>query len=380
MELSQIFDELQALVEIESGSSNIEGVERVQKWIARYLMEKLGAAVSIDWIRSPGKAPICHIKGPRTTSDKPILLCGHADTVYPLDPSAPARIEKVAGNLWKGKGILDMKAGLLMACYLAIEWTVEKSFSWEFVINGDEEIGSPFSKSYLQEIAPRYSLGLVFEPSFEDGSLALSRGASASLRIQATGISAHVGRNFKEGASAIAALCHLCTEIEKTCDETTFVNLGKIEGGSAVNVVSSGALLEGNIRSDCEKKIDHLEETLQSLCSSIMEQRPGIELHCTVQLNRPARRLCERQKKLNHCLDQCAKELGQNLQWKKSAGVCDGNTLSAAGLLVLDNIGAGGFGIHSERETLDPATIIPKLKLLRKLIEKVKEDPLWIGK
>lgn len=379
MDLIRFYEELKELVEIDSGSQEIAGVTAVQRWIVHYLQSRLGSdRLQVDWIQgSSGKAQICHIKGPR--KGKPILLCGHSDTVYPFDEKDRATISKLDKGLWKGKGILDMKAGLLMACYLAIELTQSEEVSWDFVINGDEEIGSPGSKGYLEEIAKNYAFGLVFEPCFEDGSLALSRGASGYFKVEALGKSAHVGRNFQQGRSAIAAICSLASEIEKMGSEEIIINLGKIEGGTALNVVSAKASIEGNIRCDCEEKIIALEKKLQKLCGAVRNQRPGIQFHISLTLSRPARKLTEEQRKLNTCLEESAQQLQQTITWKTSAGVCDGNNLSSGGLAVLDNVGPGGFGIHSDRETLDSTTIQPKLKLLRKLIERVKDDPKWFN-
>ena len=57
-----------------------------------------------------------------------------------------------------------------------------KNIGWEVLLVPDEEIGSIYSSPLLADIAKRNHLGLIFEPSFPDGSLVRSRKGTALFR------------------------------------------------------------------------------------------------------------------------------------------------------------------------------------------------------
>ena len=123
------------------------------------------------------------------------------DTVYA--PNHPfKRVEQLDSNLLRGPGVADMKGGLVVML-TALE-ALEKHSSalnigWEVLINPDEEIGSIGSESLLIAAAKRNTLGLIFEPSFADGTLVSSRKGSGNFSVSARGRSAHAGRDFFQG-------------------------------------------------------------------------------------------------------------------------------------------------------------------------------------
>ena len=45
-------------------------------------------------------------------------------------------------------------------------------------------------------------------------------------------------------------------------------------------------------------------------------------------------------------------DLGQEIGWQPSGGVCDGNNIAACGVPVVDTMGARGGSIHSDQEYL----------------------------
>src|ERR1039458_7949783 len=91
--------------------------------------------------------------GPRSSREKPILLLGHLDTVWPLGTlqSMPCRLS--GGRLW-GPGTLDMKAGVAMA-FTALELLIEAGLLQREIVlllTGDEEIGSTASRPITEAL------------------------------------------------------------------------------------------------------------------------------------------------------------------------------------------------------------------------------------
>jgi glutamate carboxypeptidase len=62
-------------------------------------------------------------------------------------------------------------------------------------------------------------------------------------------------------------------------------------------------------------------------------------------------------------LQQCANSLGYPLEWRPSGGVCDGNLLAAAGLPVVDTLGAIGGSLHTYDEFVLVDSIIQRARM-----------------
>ena len=56
-------------------------------------------------------------------------------------------------------------------------------------------------------------------------------------------------------------------------------------------------------------------------------------------------------------------DLGQNIAWKPSGGVCDGNNIAACGVPVVDTMGVRGGAIHSPEEYLIVASLAERAAL-----------------
>lgn len=374
LEHKELLLHLQKLVNISSGSFNIEGVKEVQNYCIEILqrhscLEK--AEVSHQYLQNKEQqSSLLHIYGPRKSNPRArILFCGHADTVFERSNSFKG-VKKLDEFHWTGPGILDMKVGLLMAVSLIIELSgrQDSDLQWDLVITGDEELGSPLSQGYLEKIANNYDLGLVFEPSFEDGALASSRMGSAYLQVEVTGKPAHVGRNFHEGRNAITTICQFASWIDQQQSQNLILNLGTIKGGEKLNIVAQHAYLKANIRfaehNDFKKLIKAINDQVL-----IYQAQNQVQIQLSHHISRPPRTLNRRQKALHTQLMEIAKLLNISLSWRATGGVCDGNNLAAAGLVVLDNIGAQGWGIHTQEETLQITSIEPRLRLLSKLLD-----------
>lgn len=283
-----------------------------------------------------------------------VFLGGHMDTVYPPEHSFQTT-QRLNENILRGPGVADMKGGLIVLLYslLALEQSpLAEKIGWEVLINPDEETGSAGSEPLLIESAKRNHLGLLFEPSHPDGSLVSARKGSINFTVVAKGKAAHAGRDFYKGHSAIFALARFIVNAEELNDphrEIT-VNIGRIEGGEAVNIVPDTAVCYGNIRMKDPDDLPMIMEALQIIVSS--ENQEGISLKLYENSARPPRPFDLKQQTLFDAMRTCGSELDMKLQWKPSGGVCDGNILSGAGLPTIDTLGVIGDHIHTAEEYL----------------------------
>lgn len=101
------------------------------------------------------------------------------------------------------------------------------------------------------DIAKNYQAALVYEPAMTPcGTLAKNRRGSGKFTLIATGKAAHVGRAFDEGRTAICYLAEAICAIHKLNDQRdgVTINVGKIAGGDALNMVPDKAVAKLDVR------------------------------------------------------------------------------------------------------------------------------------
>jgi glutamate carboxypeptidase len=67
---------------------------------------------------------------------------------------------------------------------------------------------------------------------------------------------------------------------------------------------------------------------------------------------RPPKPMTSEAEALFHLVRQAGADLGQDIAWQPSGGVCDGNNIAACGVPVVDTMGVRGGKIHSMEEFL----------------------------
>ena len=303
---------------------------------------------------------------PRKRSDnhgeKPVLLLGHLDTVWPIGTLQimPCRIGE--GRLW-GPGTLDMKVGVAMA-FTAIEMLVEAELlNREIVLllNSDEEIGSPASRPITESLARACSAVFVLEPA-QGLAYKTARKGTGNWRIDIRGVAAHAGVDFEKGASALRELAHVIDAVSGWTElkRGLTVSVGVAGGGSKTNVIPAEAFAEVDVR--IAKKSDgaRIERRFASLKAS--------DKRCTVTIdggiNRPPMERTRGTIKLFAQARTLAAELGFVLDEASTGGASDGNFTSALGIPTLDGMGAVGEGAHASHESVLLEHIAPRTALL----------------
>ncbi|MDR3442289.1 MAG: hydrolase [Legionella sp.] len=282
-----------------------------------------------------------------------ILLSGHMDTVY--SASNPfQKLTYINDNYVNGPGVTDMKGGLIVMLHAltAFEQTEEaQHMGWDVLINSDEEIGSPASSVLFDEIAADYQAALVYEPAMTaTGTLAKNRKGSGKLTLIATGKAAHAGRAFDEGRNAICYLAEAICAVHALNGQRdgVTINVGKIAGGEALNVVPDKAIAKLDVRISLPEDEHWVRNELKHIIGSL--KRPDYFLSIQGDFGRPVKRVCSGTERLFQRVQSLGKELGLAIDWKDSGGCCDGNNLAHHGLPVLDTLGVRGGHIHSSEE------------------------------
>lgn len=368
---------------INSGSRNAEGLERQRDVLLKTLRAMPGATESVPLQQSvvvgdDGTArrhphPDALLLTIRPQAAIQVVMTGHYDTVYPAGSPFQTVVDRDDGALW-GPGIADMKGGIsvMLAAVEAFEAHPAKDrVGVRILLTPDEEIGNPASAPVLAELGASAHLGMTFEPSMPDGSLAAARKGSANWHLTVRGKAAHAGRDFASGRNAVAAAAALAVELHALNGrrEGVTINVAAVSGGGPLNVVPDAAVVRFNARVPDQAAADWTREAVEAIAARPAGDGVTLELHGG--FTRPPKPFDEAQQALFEAIRSAGALLGQSIAWKPSGGVCEGNNLHAAGLPNVDTLGVRGGDIHSENEYAWPESFVERAQLSALILAKI---------
>lgn len=343
--LDRMLKRVSALVRMESPTCEPQAVEAVQKVVAGWAGE-LGGVCRTD---SGGVLEIRF--GHAGATRKPVLLLGHLDTVWPLGTLAgmPWRVE----DGWAyGPGVLDMKAGVVMALEavrLAREADAERPIV--LLLSADEETGSHRSRTRIEQVAKECRAVFVLEPAQgAQGAYKTARKGVGQFRLEIEGVPSHSGVDFSAGHSAIRELAWQIEQISALTDleRGTTLNVGVVGGGTQSNVLAASAWADIDLRVTSLGNAEAVSQKIQAL----QPRDAGCRLRLTGGMNRPPMERTAGTVALFEQARELAAGLGFALEEAATGGGSDGNFTSALGIPTLDGMGAVGRGAHAGNESI----------------------------
>ena len=336
-----------------SGSDNLTGLTAMLELLYSEFVRLPGAKV--ERVALAGTTTRALRVKVRPAAPLQLFFSGHYDTVY--GASHPfQRCELVTPEILRGPGTSDMKGGLvvMLAALQAFEKTPHAAnVGYEILLGPDEETGSQDTTSLLEEAAKHHRFGLVFEPARANGDLVKSRKGTGIFTLTCHGRAAHAGRAPEAGRNAILALCEILPQVAALGLDRTMpgvmVNIGKIHGGGAANIVPDFAEAVINARvTNAGDDILFLKR-LHDICTPFLA-REGYRLEIGGGFNRAPKIESPFETALFGNWQRCGQEFGLTLDWQHVGGGSDGNILAAAGLPNLDGLGCVGDHLHSPEE------------------------------
>jgi glutamate carboxypeptidase len=351
------------LVSIESPSGNKSAVDRAVSLVAGWCESEQGR---VKLHRQSEFGDLLEVSfGPRRAlSTSPLLLLGHLDTVWEMGTirGMPYRKE---GNRISGPGVLDMKAGVVMA-FTAIQILRElKALNRQvkLLLHSDEEIGSPVSRAVTENVARQCGAVYVLEPAQgPQGAYKTARKGVGRYRLEVIGVAAHSGLDFSAGHSAILELARQIERIGGLTGSSTgiTVNAGVIGGGTLSNVVAANAWAEIDVRTPTQRDAARIDRALRGLRAV----DKGCKLRVSGGVNRPPMERTKGTAALFRRAQHLASALGFALEEASTGGGSDGNFTSALGIPTLDGAGAVGAGAHAAHEHILVEHLAPRTALL----------------
>jgi glutamate carboxypeptidase len=373
--MSAYLADLDAIVNIDSGTYTPEGVNRVGAYLAERF-QGWGFATRFKEESQYGNHLLATRQGSLPTGPR-LLFIGHIDTVFAEGEAArrPFALDERDGKrVATGPGVLDMKSGVLLAMYalhLLIENGEDVYQQVTFLCNSDEEIGSPTSKPLIKELAAQNDAVLVFEPGRQEHLVVSARKGSGHYKVEVWGRSAHAGVEPHLGRNAILELASQVQKLQGlngTIPGVT-VNVGVIRGGERTNVVPDYAYCELDVRAADQAGIRAVEQAMQEITQQRIVDGTRVALSGGMS-SQPFERNAQNERLLAH-IKAAGAELGLTIQDVASGGASDANTSSWVGVPTLDGLGTGGGLAHNPGEYVELDYLPRRIALVMGLIKRL---------
>lgn len=356
---------------VNSGSEHMAGLDRM-RGVLREAFGGLPAEVDEPELGA-GRPRALRVRC-RPQAPVQVLLNIHFDTVYGADHSFQ-RCERAGPDLLRGPGVADAKGGILvlMTALQAFErLPVAAGLGWEVLLGPDEEIGSPGSEALYRATAARHRLAMVFEPARENGDLVLARKGTGTLVATCHGRAAHAAKGAEEGRNAILTLAEFVLRAARVPEEypEVSVNIGRIRGGTATNIVPDLAVAELDVRCGRRAEGEGALARLRELAGEL-GAREGYRCELAGGFHRPPLEATPANRALFAAYQECGRALGLAFGGQSVGGGSDGNLFAETGLPVLDGLGPVGGALHSEREWIRPSSLAERARLAALFLAKV---------
>ncbi|MFN8109621.1 MAG: hydrolase [Thermoleophilia bacterium] len=360
---------------IPSGSGNPDGLAEMRSALAARLAP-LECELQ-DVPLASGTAALVARRRPEAALQ--VLLSGHLDTVY--GPDHPVRECRHEGERLVGPGVADMKGGLVVMCAAleAFEAHPDRDgLGWTVVAVPDEELGSPHSGALTRELARRCSLAVVMEPASE-GNPVRSRMGVGVFRLVVQGRAAHAGRNPQEGRNAVVALAELVTDVAGLHDAArgVLVNVARLGGGGATNVVPEFAVAEVDVRVTRPAQARDIPERLEYLAGAVSRRR-DVTIRVEGHFHRPPMMATPGSLALLQAVVECGVPLGLHLEGADVGGGSDAALIADEGVPVVDGMGVVGGELHSALEYCETASLGQRAALLSGLLVRLARAEVWL--
>ncbi|WP_241055071.1 M20/M25/M40 family metallo-hydrolase [Achromobacter xylosoxidans] len=380
-----MLDTMRDLVNIESGSKDVEGVERIAALIGERL-KALGGKVEIlqpaDIFRlddTPERVgPMVHAEF-KGSGQKKIMLIAHMDTVYRngMLKDQPFRID---GDRAYGLGIADDKHGvatILHTLALLRKLDFKDYGTLTVLINGDEEISSPGARATITRLGADQDAVFSFEGGGAEARLTLATSGIGAAYLTVQGKTSHAGARPEGGVNALTELSHQILQLKDLSKPEAGLKLNwtVAQAGTNRNVIPGQATAQADARALKVADFDALERTLQERIQKKL--LPEAKVSIKFEVRRPPLEATPASRALANHGVAIYQELG--LPMKVVDRASGGGTDAAFAALkargpVIEGMGLSGFGAHSnDAEYIQIPSIVPRLYLATRMIMDVSQ-------
>ncbi len=354
---------LRDAVNTDSGSYDKAGVDAVGQLFVDFFARH-GLLTSREPHETYGDAIHVQLDDSRP-NERPILLMGHRDTVFPKGEAArrPFRIED--GRAY-GPGVADMKGGLVINAFVLAAF---KRFGGApaplaGLITSDVEIASPSSRPVIERVARQVRCVFNSEPGRPSGAVVTGRKGGVFMRFEVFGKAAHSGGNFEKGISAIGELAHKIVAMHKLTDlmRGITVNVGTVSGGQSVNTTAPHAEGQIDLRyikpEDRAMMLGKLQEVIDTATV------PGTTAKLEIRGEFLPLTASPASEAMFATYRDAAADAGLDIKGEFSGGCADSGITAAVGAPTLCSTGPVGGNAHTPEEYLEVGSLVPRAQAM----------------
>ena len=376
-ERSAFLETLESLVNLDSGTGDVDDLARVEALLQERLVE-LGFEVEQHPAEAfGGNTLVARHQG---SGDADLMLMIHYDTVFSSGTVAKRPFSSDDSRAY-GPGVGDAKGGIAVILHsLGLLDDLELS-PWgtlTVVFNPDEEKGSFGSRELIAELASEQDAVLSFEPTLgkpgESAVTTVTKGINYAF-LEVEGRASHAGGAPEEGRNAVMELAHQLLQLDDLgdSDKGTTLNWTIVEGGTKRNIIPDSARAEGDMR-----YFDHTEyERVMAEAQSIIAEQRVTDTEVAFRLERgrpplPPNPATEQLAALAQSIYR--QELDQTLALAEIGGGTDAGYAydpETGQPAVLESLGLVGGRYHSDEEFIELDSIVPRLYLTTRLIQEL---------
>ncbi|MFN8573542.1 MAG: M20/M25/M40 family metallo-hydrolase [Gemmatimonadaceae bacterium] len=388
---------LQRIVNINSGSMNVQGVRAVGD-VLRPELDALG--FKTRWVDGTPFHRAGHLIAEHPGTGPRLLLIGHLDTVF--EPSSPfQRFEMLADSMARGPGIIDMKGGdviIIHALKALKQAGALTGLNITVVFHGDEEkSGEPLqlARADLTAAARTADYAIGFEDGAADPKTAvIARRSAGGWVLHVKGTAAHSSQIFRDevGAGAIFEAARVLNGFRERLQGQQYLtfNPGVALGGTLVrldststdgsasgksNVVAASMEVSGDLRTISPEQLASAKATMREVTTASL---PHTSSSIEFVDGYPPMAPTEGNRRVLAMYDSASRNLGLGgvvAVDPSKAGAADVSFAAPFVKGALDGIGLSGHDDHTERETADLRMLAPLTKRAALLLLRLSSTP-----
>jgi glutamate carboxypeptidase len=373
---SGALDLLRQIVDIDSGTGDIEGGAKVEALIAARLND-LGAQVRIEPAEVAG-LPGNLVAVLHGTGKGRILIIAHVDTVFGPGTAASRPFSMDQKRAY-GPGVGDEKAGVVSAV-TALKILHDLGFknfaTITLLLDDSEERGSPGSTKLIRALARQHDVEFNMEPGDPPDALTVWRKGSASIRVTVKGRAAHAGMAPQDGRNAAVELIHQLSVLETAFPHSgagITVNLTVLRAGERNNIIPGLAEATVNVRYRRAAEFDAILAQIEaSARTTVVPDTSVVITHDTafppLTENAQIDALAARARAIYA-------EIGRTVELSGNGGASESALAMAEGTPALDGLGFVGGDFHTDHEWIDLESVTPRLYLFTRLLMETGAKP-----
>ena len=368
---------LRTIVDIDSGSGDIAGGQRVESVVAASLKSG-GAELRYEPAEVPGFPPnlVAVFHG---TGKAKILIIAHIDTVF-----GPGTVAKrpfsMEGDRAHGPGVGDEKAGVVNAVTglkILHDLDFKDYASITLLLDSSEELGSPGSTELIKALAKQSDVEFNMEPGDPPDALTVWRKGAGDILIQVKGRAAHAGMVPENGRNAAVELVHQLATLEGAFPHTgtgTTVNLTVMKASDRSNIIPAFAEATLDVRF---RKLEDFDAIVSKIKATLAPTIVPDTVVTAVEDGSVYPPLTENPQidALGAHAQAIYEEIGKTVALSGNGGASESAVAMSVGTPALDGLGYVGGDFHTDHEWIALSSITPRLYLFTRLLMETSLAP-----